>query len=135
MVWRSPTQSIALRLKAKSQTCRCGSSTLKSPRASTNMIKFSIKKKSIFFVLLLSLMACADGANEPTPEAAKRFLKLRGYDFDQQSFFRAAAAGDVIAVNGFLSTGMNANVKDENGDTVLTASAARGDLQMVNVLI
>ena len=97
------------------------------------------RRVKIFALLLLligCLAACADqGASEPTPEAAKQFLKLRGYDFDQPSFFRAAEAGDALAVNGFIKAGMNPNVKDSNDDTALTAAAARGDLQIVNTLI
>jgi ankyrin repeat protein len=88
----------------------------------------------IIFVLLVSFCAC-EGVEKPTPEAAQRFLKLRGYEFDEQSFFKAAAAGDALAVNGFLTAGINPNARDENGDTALTASAARGDQQMVNTLL
>jgi len=89
-----------------------------------------------FTILGLLLFFCAcEGAEKPTPEAARRFLKLRGYEFDEPSFFKAAAAGDVLAANGFLSAGINPNAKDENGDTALTASAALGDLQMVNALL
>src|SRR3989449_10821854 len=88
----------------------------------------------IILGLALCLCSC-EGAEKPTPEAAKRFLKLRGYEFDEQSFFKAAAAGDALAVNGFLSAGINPNATDENGDTSLTASAARGDLPMVNALL
>ena len=58
----------------------------------------------------------------------RQFLKLRGYDFDEPSFFRSAAAGDAMAVNGFISAGINVNAHDGNGDTVLTSAAARGDL-------
>src|SRR5436853_5192730 len=87
-------------------------------------------------VLLGAAAACADKEPfEPTPEAAKKFLKLRGYDFDEPSFFRAAAAGDAMAVNGFITAGINVNAHDDNGDTVLTSAAARGDLPMVNVLM
>src|SRR6266403_1230590 len=87
--------------------------------------------------VLLCLCACVDepGSDQPAPEASKRFLKLRGYDFDVPAFFSAASAGDEIAVNGFLSAGIDANARDENGDTVLTAAAARGDLKIVNVLL
>ena len=86
--------------------------------------------------LLCCFSACADsGTDAPTPEAAKRFLKLRGYEFDQPSFFKAAEAGDAIAVNGFISAGMNPNAKDENGDTATTSAAARGDAKVIGVLL
>src|SRR3977135_1651134 len=85
--------------------------------------------------LLLCLCACSEpGADQPTPEASKRFLKLRGYNFDDQSFLSAANAGDELAVKGFISAGINLNAKDANGDTALTAAAARGDLKIVNAL-
>src|SRR5207302_9496480 len=91
-------------------------------------------KRSFTPLIILGLALClcsCEGAEKPSPEAAKRFLKLRGYEFDEPSFFKAAAASDVLAANGFLSAGINPNAKDENGDTALTASAVRGDLQMV----
>jgi len=82
------------------------------------------------------LGGCArSGADRPTPEAAKRFLKLRGYEFDEKSFFKAAEDDDVMAVNGFISAGININTKDENGDTVLTSAAARGDAKVANALL
>jgi len=85
---------------------------------------------------LLLLNACADATtDQPTPEAARRFLKLRGYEFNEESYFKAASDGDVMAVNGFVSAGMNVDVKDGNGDTTLTASAARGDANMVAALL
>lgn len=94
-------------------------------------------KRSVLFLLaLVCFSACvSSGSNQPTPEAAKRFLKLRGYDFNDRSFFAAAAAGDLIAVNGFLSAGMDPNTKDQDGDTVLAAAAAQGDLKMVNAIM
>ena len=86
--------------------------------------------------LLCCLCACAEpGSEEPTPEAAKRFLKLRGYNFDGQSFIAAVKAGDELAVNGFISAGIDLNAKDENGDTALTAAEARSDLNIVNALL
>src|SRR2546423_7275302 len=92
--------------------------------------------KGVLLAAVCLLSACAEREGyEASPEAAKRFLKLRGYDFDQASFFRAAAASDAMAVNGFITAGMNPNARDENGDTALTAAAARGDLQTVNVLL
>jgi len=100
------------------------------------LIELSPTRRVLLVWLTSCLCACAQGvSDQPTPEAARRFLKLRGYEFDNKSFFAAAAAGDEIAVNGFLSAGMNPNVKDHDGDTALTAAAARGDLKIVNVLL
>ena len=92
-----------------------------------------LKKPSpliLIFCAMLSVVAgCADKEPfEPTPEAAKKFLKLRGYEFDGPSFFRAAEAGDAMAINGFIAAGIDVNGHDGNGDTVLTVAAARGDL-------
>jgi ankyrin repeat protein len=87
-------------------------------------------------VVGLCLSACTGTfSDQPTPEAAKRFLQLRGYHFDQPSFFRAAADRDVLAVNGFISAGININAKDENDDTALTASSIRGDAKVVEALL
>ena len=91
--------------------------------------------KFLSLTLLLCLGSCSSSANQPTPEAAQRFLKLRGYEFNEEGFFKAALDGDVLAVNGFLSAGINIDAKDQNGDTVLTAAAARGDEKIVNALI
>ena len=78
--------------------------------------------------ILCSLTACSDALpDEPTPEAAKQFLQLRGYQFDEKSFFTAAANRDLMAINGFIAAGMKPDVKDENGDTALTLAADRGD--------
>jgi ankyrin repeat protein len=95
-----------------------------------------LTKRFSFLILLSCLAGCAnEGPSEPTPEAARRFLQLRGYEFDQASFFKAVAASDALAVNGFLAGGMDVNAKDQNDDTALTVSADRGDLPMVNVLL
>ena len=86
--------------------------------------------------LTASSYGCATNeVDRPTPEASKQFLKLRGYNFDEPSFFRAVAATDEIAVNGFLSAGINPNAKDGNGDTALTAASSRGDLKIVKALL
>jgi len=73
-------------------------------------------RKLLVVVLLSCLGACAErGSEQPTPEAAKRFLQLRGYNFDGPSFISAVKSGDELAVNGFISAGIDLNVKDENG--------------------
>ena len=87
--------------------------------------------------LLLTLAGCAQSRGDrPTPEAAKRFLKLRGYEFNEKSFLAAAAANDISAVNGFLAAGIDPNVKDENtGATALIRAASNDEKDMVNVLL
>lgn len=93
-------------------------------------------KTILSIICLVVLAGCvATVSDQPTPEAARQFLKLRGYEFTEQAYFRAAAVSDVMAVNGFFSAGINANAKDENGDTTLTAAAARGDLKIVEALL
>src|SRR6266478_443526 len=90
-------------------------------------------RKLLIIGLLCCLCACSEpGSEQPTPEAAKRFLKLRGYNFDERSFFSAITAGDELAVNGFISAGVDLNAKDENGDSALTAAELRGDVKIVN---
>jgi uncharacterized protein len=91
--------------------------------------------RQVFCVCFLVLLGACGEAAQPTPEAARRFLKLRDYDFNEASFFKAAAAADELAVNGFLSAGINPNAKDGNGDTALTAAAARGDVKISGALL
>lgn len=103
------------------------------------MISRSAIKKAWLALLICYgfafIWACSGNEGEQlTPDGAKRFLKLRGYDFDEKSFLAAAAASDLIAVNGFLVARIDPNVKDDNGDTALTAAAGRGDLKIVQAL-
>ena len=73
---------------------------------------------------------------EATPEAAKRFLKLRGFEFDQKGFFAAVAASDVPSVNAFLTAGIDPNVHDSrDGRTALISAAAHGDVPVVKALL
>ena len=90
---------------------------------------------SIPLTACLAAIACDDGGVPPTPDAAKRFLKLRGYDFNEESFFKAAGDGDVMSVNGFISAGINVNAKNKDDDTALTATAAQGNAKVVDTLL
>lgn len=91
----------------------------------------------VILCLIFSFIGCASHANErPTPGAAKQFLKLRGYNFDEKSFLAAAAANDVIAVNAFFAAGINPNAKNrETGATALISAAGHGDMAIVNTLL
>lgn len=88
-------------------------------------------------ISLLLLSGCQSSRQqEPTPEGAKQFLKLRGYQFDEKSFLDAVTANDVLAANAFLTAGINPNAKNESdGDTGLILAAGSNNLEMVNALL
>jgi ankyrin repeat protein len=97
-------------------------------------------QKVILFLItvstLLVLSGCAKVQDGPaTPDNAKRLLKLRGYNFDEKSFFAAAQARDTLAINSFFDAGINPNAQNSEGRTVLINAAARGELDVVNVLL
>jgi ankyrin repeat protein len=91
----------------------------------------------VILCVALSLFGCGSPANEkPNPGQAQQFLKLRGYNFDEKSFLKAAAANDVIAVNTFFAAGINPNAKDEeSGATALVSAATHGDMEIVKALL
>lgn len=89
----------------------------------------------IVFVLTLGGCTKSDGEARPAREAAQQILKLRGYEFNEKSFFAAAQARDMMAINAFFDAGINANAQDSDGRTALISAAARGDLQVVNALL
>ena len=90
----------------------------------------------LVFISLLILSGCAHvGEGPATPESAQRFLKLRGYDYDEKNFFAAAQARDTMAINAFFDAGINPNAQNSDGRTVLIAAAARGELDIVNLLL
>ena len=86
---------------------------------------------------LLVFQGCTDELpdRKPRPEAAQQLLKLRGYEFDEQSFHAAAAAGDMMAITAFLDGGIDANARNADGRTALISAAARGDLEVVKLLV
>lgn len=88
-------------------------------------------------LVLFTFPSCAGPRAEmPTPDAAKRFLLLRGYQFDSKSFQRAVAANDISAVEGFLAAGIDPNVKDEeSGGTALIWAATHDEADLVKVLL
>jgi ankyrin repeat protein len=72
---------------------------------------------------------------DASPEAAKRFLKLKGYEVDPKGFFTAVALNDLPAVNAFISAKFDINVRDSvTGRTALIMAAASGDLPIVKSL-
>jgi ankyrin repeat protein len=89
-------------------------------------------------IAVLSLAGCVRselGEPHAASESAQRLVKLRGYNFDEKGFFAAAQARDMMALNAFFDGGINPNVQDADGRTVLISAAARGDLDVVNTLL
>src|SRR5678816_678394 len=88
-------------------------------------------------VLLCCLAACAKQTElVATPDAGKRFLKLRGYEFDQKGFFAAVTAQDLTAINAFILAGIDINTRDpRDGRTALSSASARGDKSVVKALL
>ena len=91
----------------------------------------------LVFLCLVVFLGCAEQPEAKLrPEAAKKLLKLRGYEFDEKGFHDAARARDMTAIVAFLDAGMNINAQNESDDgrTALISAAARGDLQVVTFL-
>lgn len=97
-----------------------------------------MQKVIVFLITISSLLilsGCTKVDGPPTPDNAKRLLKLRGYNFDEKGFFAAAQARDPVAINAFFDAGINPNAQNSEGRTVLISAAARGELDVVNVLL
>ena len=91
---------------------------------------------AIFVVSLFGFTGCKETNLKPSPEDSKRGLKLRGYDYDEKSFLRAAGSSDEVAVRTFIDAGMSPNVQEPTtGGSALISAATRGDLEMVNALL
>ena len=90
----------------------------------------------VFATFLLAFTGCKETNQKPTPDQSKGALKLRGYDFDEKSFLRAASTSDEVAVRTFIDAGMSPNIPEPtNGGSALISAATRGDLEMVNALL
>jgi uncharacterized protein len=105
------------------------------------MQKLTTREKILFLILFgVAVNACLRIRESTTPkarpEAAQQLLKLRGYEFDEKSFHAAARAGDLIAITAFIDGGINVNAQTEaDGRTTLISAAARGDLDVVKLLL
>src|SRR5215212_3707422 len=81
-------------------------------------------KLKIYFLLvcLVFAAACKDSSGDASgsPEMTKNMLKLRGFEFNEDGFFKAIRLNDTVAVKGFFDAGMNPNAKNGVGETALT---------------
>jgi uncharacterized protein len=105
------------------------------------MQKLTTREKILLLILVaVGIRSCMliseSTVTRARPEAAQQLLKLRGYEFDEKSFQAAARARDMMAITAFLDGGINPNAQSESdGRTALISAAARGDLEVVNLLI
>jgi len=89
---------------------------------------------SLFALTLTSCNAPGDGGNV-SPEMAKNILKIRDYQFTEKDFFRAINFEDDVATNGFLQAGINANAKNEKGESALNFAIRYKDPKIAKILI
>lgn len=98
-----------------------------------------MKKINIILTSLcvfLFLASCSAPAGDNTsPEMAQNILKIRGYQFNEKDFFRAINMEDAVATNGFLQAGINANAKNEKGETALTFAIRYKDPKIARLII
>lgn len=89
---------------------------------------------TLFALTLISCNAPTDG-NNVSPEMAKNILKIRDYQFTEKDFFRAINFEDDVATNGFLQAGINANAKNEKGESALNFAIRYKDPKIAKILI
>lgn len=90
---------------------------------------------------LLFIASCESRSDAPAdPEMTKKMLKLRGYNFTEDDFFKAIRQNDRLAIGGFFDAGMDPNTKNRRGETALTYAITNAgeppavDLQTVKVV-
>jgi hypothetical protein len=95
-------------------------------------------KLKIYFVLVcLVFVAACGGASDDapaSPEMTKNMLKLRGFEFNEDGFFKAIRLNDTAAVKGFFDAGMNPNAKNARGETALTFAVGNAELNTVKAV-
>lgn len=100
---------------------------------------FQMPTRTYFLLLVLAavslIAACGPRSDDTTPDMAQRLLKLRGYYFTQQDFFKAIRLGDGRAVKAFLQGGMDPNIRNSNGQTALTFALEFTDASKIEPLV
>ena len=87
------------------------------------------------FVCFAFLTACGSSAIETMPpEMAKNMLKLKGYDFNEKSYFQAIKNNDVQVIRAFYDAEINPNARSERGETPLTFAIPNSEIKTVKFL-
>ena len=93
--------------------------------------------RTLVLCLALALISPIIGCGGPTavsPEMSKNMLKIRGYKFTTEDFFRGIKSEDTAVINGFLDAGMNPNSKNKDGMTALTYALQNTGIKTIRVL-
>lgn len=85
-------------------------------------------------LLVIFSFACGARSDETTPEMAQSLLKVRGFNFTEDDFFKAIKQADAPAVKLFLQSGINPNARNKQGETAMTVAAANADVPTVKNL-
>jgi hypothetical protein len=94
-----------------------------------------MNKLLIILLLVIFSFACGARSDETTPEMAQSLLKMRGFSYTEEDFFKAIKQADAQAVRLFLQAGMNPKARTKPGETTLTYAAANADVPTVKVLL
>lgn len=86
-------------------------------------------------LFIFGLTACGARADETTPEMAQSLLKVRGFNFTEDEFFKAIKQNDSAAVKLFLQGGIDPNTKNKTGETALTYAAVNSSVPVLKVLM
>lgn len=89
---------------------------------------------ALISLLVVTIAACGPRATETTPEMAQSLLKARGFNFNEDDFFKALKQSEAANVKLFLQGGMNPNVRNKAGETALTFAAVNSTVETVKVL-
>lgn len=93
-------------------------------------------RRYLIFSLLFAfaIVACAPRPTETTPEMAQSLLKLRGFNFTEEDFFRALKQSEAANVKLFLQGGIDPNIRNKKGETALTFAVVNSTVETVKTL-
>jgi ankyrin repeat protein len=87
-------------------------------------------KSTVLLLLALAPLACSGSRDR-----ARARLGAMNIDYSDQTFVDRAAAGDVVVVRDFLTSGMKPGVINKEGKTALIAAAEQGKAEVVQLLL
>lgn len=101
---------------------------------------FLMKQKGVLYqltvlFLIFSFIGCGARDDETSPDMAKSMLRLSGFEFTEEGFFRAIRLQNSKIVRAFLQAGMDPNAKNKDGETALTYALQNSDIKTTEVLL